>query len=292
MTISRGFVPGVLLLLTACGSGGGGPTGGPAQDDAAVSKGVVDYFQKTVTTPGLAFKVTKLEDSEIPGWRKGNLEVSLGQQTQNVAFYVSRDGHYLFRGDAIDLTVDPLKQVRDKIKLDGAPSRGPTDATVTIIEYSDFQCSFCARIYTTVETQVLKEYGAKVRFVFKNYPLTAVHPWAEDAAVVAACAFRQGNDQFWTMYNGLYSKQSEITKDNLAAKAAEIAESGGIDVAKLKECIDGKQSLDAVKADAGEATALGVNAAPTFFVNGRRLSGTMTYENFKQLIDQELGAKG
>ena len=80
MTISRGFVPGVLLLLVACGSGGGGPTGGPAKDDAAVSKGVVDYFQKTVTTPGLAFKVTKLEDSEIPGWRKGNLEVSLGQQ--------------------------------------------------------------------------------------------------------------------------------------------------------------------------------------------------------------------
>src|SRR5437773_1519155 len=164
MTISRGFVPGVLLLFVACGSGGVGPTG------------------------------------------------------------------------------------------------GPTDATVTIIEYSDFQCSFCARIYTTVETQVLKEYGAKVRFVFKNYPLTAVHPWAEDAAVVAACAFRQGNDPFWTMYNGLYSKQSEITKDNLAAKAAEIAESGGIDVAKLKECIDGKQSLDAVKADAGEARALGPQA--------------------------------
>src|SRR5437899_11780979 len=122
MTISRGFVPGVLLLHIACGSGGGGPTGGPAKDDAAVSKGVVDYFQKTVTTPGLAFKVTKLEDSEIPGWRKGNLEVSLGQQTQNVAFYVSRDGHYLFRGDAVDLTADPRKLVRPKLQVHGEPS--------------------------------------------------------------------------------------------------------------------------------------------------------------------------
>src|SRR5262249_25662162 len=155
-----------------------------------------------------------------------------------------RDGHWLFRSDAIDLTVDPLKQVRDRIKLDGAPARGPADAPVTIVEYSDFQCSFCARIYTTLETQVLKDYGNKVRFIFMNDPRTAGLPLAEDAAIVAACAFRQGNDQFWSMYNGLYANQGDVTKDNLSAKAAEIAQSAGLDVAKLKECIDGKQSLD------------------------------------------------
>src|SRR5437870_9650021 len=276
------------VLLAAGCAGGGGPTA----SDEAVSQRVVDYFQKTVTTPGLSFKVTKVEDSDIPGWRKGNLEVSLGQQTQNVAFYVSRDGRYLFRGDAVDLTIDPLKQVRDKIKLDGEPSRGPTDAKVTIVEYSDFQCPFCSRVYTTVETQVLKEYGDKVRFIFKNYPFTSIHPWAEDAAVASECGFQQGNDQFWTMYNGLFSKQGEINKDNLAAKAAEIAEAGGLDVAKFKECLEGKKSLDAVKADESEATALGVNSTPTFFVNGRRLSGAQTYEGCKQLIDQELAAKG
>src|SRR5207249_1963530 len=162
MTFLRHFTPLILLLAAACGRGGAGGGGGPAANDAAVSQRVVDYFQKTVTTPGLTFKVTKVEDSEIPDWRKGNLEVSLGQQTQNVAFYVSRDGRYLFRGDAVDLTVDPLKLVRDKIKLDGEPSRGPADAKVTIVEYSDFQCPFCSRVYTTVESQVLKEYGDKV----------------------------------------------------------------------------------------------------------------------------------
>ncbi|TMB45465.1 MAG: hypothetical protein E6J55_05990 [Deltaproteobacteria bacterium] len=292
MTFLRHFTPLILLLAAACGRGGAGGGGGPAANDAAVSQRVVDYFQKTVTTPGLTFKVTKVEDSEIPDWRKGNLEVSLGQQTQNVAFYVSRDGRYLFRGDAVDLTVDPLKLVRDKIKLDGEPSRGPADAKVTIVEYSDFQCPFCSRVYTTVESQVLKEYGDKVRFVFKNYPLTSIHSWAEDAAVASECGFQQGNDQFWTMYNGLFSKQGEINKDNLAGKAAEIAEAGGLDVAKFKECLEGKKSLDAVKADESEATALGVNSTPTFFVNGRRLSGAQTYEGFKQLIDQELGAKG
>jgi protein-disulfide isomerase len=276
-------------VILAAGCGGGG---GPAASDETVSQRVVDYFQKTVTTPGLTFKVTKVEDSEIPGWRKGSLEVSLGQQTQNVGFYISRDGKYLFRGDAADLTIDPLQQVMNKMDLKNQPERGPKDAKVTIVEYSDFQCPFCARVYTTLEQQVLKDYGDKVRFIYKNFPLSSIHPWAEDGAVASECGFQQGNDQFWAMYNGLFSKQGEITKDNLRDKVTEIAQGAGMDVAKFQECFDGKKTLDAVKADQSEGTALGVNSTPTFFVNGRRLSGAQTPENFKQLIDESLGAKG
>lgn len=276
-----------VLLVLAAGCGGKGPEA-PAASDADISKRVVDYFQKTVTTPGLTFKVTKMEDAEVPGWRKGNLEVALADQTQNVAFYVSRDGRHLFRGDAVDLTVDPLQQVISKISLEGQPERGPKDAAVTIVEYSDFQCPFCARAYTTIETQILKEYGDKVRFVFKNFPLSSIHPWAEDGAVASECAFQQGNDQFWAMYNGLFSKQGEITKENVKEKASEIASGSGLDAERFKECLEGKKSLDAVKADESEAAALGVNSTPTFFINGRRLSGAQTYESFKQLIDQEL----
>jgi len=276
-------------MILAAGCGGGG---GPTASDETVSQRVVDYFQKTVTTPGLTFKVTKVEDSEIPGWRKGSLEVALGQQTQNVGFYISRDGKYLFRGDAADLTIDPLQQVMNKMDLKNQPERGPKDAKVTIVEYSDFECPFCARVYTTLEQQVLKDYGDKVRFIYKNFPLSSIHPWAEDGAVASECGFQQGNDQFWAMYNGLFSKQGEITKDNLRDKVTEIAQGAGMDVAKFQECFDGKKTLDAVKADQNEGTALGVNSTPTFFVNGRRLSGAQTPENFKQLIDQELGAKG
>src|SRR6185503_4140123 len=192
-SLQRFSLVSVVVVLVACG-GAGGPGAGPAASDDTISQRVIDYFQKTVTTPGLTFKVTKMEDSEVPGWRKGNLEVSLGQQTQNIAFYVSRDGKYLFRGDAVDLSVDPLKQVMSKIKLDDQPERGPKDAKVTIVEYSDFQCPFCARAYTTFEQEVMKDYGDKVRFVFKNFPLTSIHPWAEDAALASECAFQQGND--------------------------------------------------------------------------------------------------
>ena len=138
---------------------------------------------------------------------------------------------------------------------------------------------------------MLKDYGDKVRFVFKNFPLP-MHPWAQDGAVAAACAFQQGNDKFWPMYNGLFSKQNEITKENLKDRASDVAKDGGLDVARFQECFDGKQSKDAVEADVKEATALGVNSTPTFFINGRKVSGALTPNDFKQAIDKELAAKG
>jgi len=278
----------VLLLAIGCQET---PKAGPAADDATIERRVVDYFHKTVTQPGLAFEVTKLEDSELPGWRKGTLKVSQGQQSQDVPFQVTRDGHYMYRGDVVDLTMDPVQEVVKKLKLDGAPSRGPAGARVTIVEYADFQCPFCGRAYQTIENQVLKEYGDRVRFVFKNFPLTAIHPWAEDAAIASRCAYQQDHDKFWPVYRGLFEKQGTITRDNFQATATALATDAGLDATQFGACLDGKATLDAVKADQVEATSLSVNSTPTFFVNGRRLTGAQTYDSFKQMIEQELGGK-
>jgi protein-disulfide isomerase len=277
-----------IVLAAACGGGGGG---GPAASDELITQRVIDYFQKTVTNPGLTFKVTGIEDSEIPGWRRGSLDVALGQQTQQVAFYVSRDGRYMLRGEVADISVDPLEAIMKKIALEAQPERGPRDSKVTIVEYSDFQCPFCARAYTTIE-EVLKDYGDRVRFVFKNLPLANIHPWAEDAALASECAFLQGNERFWKMYDGLFAKQGEIKKENLKEKASAIATDAGMDVPAFQECLDGRKTLAAVKADESEAAALGVNSTPTFFINGRRVPGAQSKDGFKQLIDQELAGKG
>jgi protein-disulfide isomerase len=127
-----------------------------------------------------------------------------------------------------------------------------------------------------------------VRFVFKQIPLTQIHPWAEDAAVASECALQQGNDQFWKLYDGLFSAQNDITKENLTAKTQDLATAAGMDAAKLEECLEGKKTLDAVKADQSEAAAVGVNSTPTFFVNGRRVQGAQSADSFKQAIDQAL----
>jgi len=293
MLFSRRGLPAVLLLLPlAIGCGGtGGGGGGPAASDDTISSRVVDYFGKAVSTPGVTFKVIKIEPAEIPGWKKGHLEAALGEQKQDVPFYVSNDGRYLFRSDVVDLTIDPFQAVMQKIKLDGAPSRGPADAKVTVVEFSDFECPFCARAWEIFEKEVYPQYGDKVRFVFKQMPLTQIHPFSEDAAVASMCALQQGNDQFWKLYNGLFAAQNELTKENLPAKVEEIATAAGLDVPKLKECLASRKSIDAVRADQQEAAAVGVNSTPTFFVNGRRVQGAQDANAFKQALDQALGAK-
>lgn len=276
-----------LLVLGACG-GPGEETGQP--DDATVSHRVVEHFRKTVTTPGLTFRVLRLADAEIPGWRKGALQVALGDQTEDVIFYVTRDGRWLFRGNAVDLTVDPLLDIQRRIAVTGEPARGPANAPVTLVEYSDFQCPFCARLYETLERDVLPRYGDRVRFVYKHQPLSNIHPWAEDAAIAAECAGRQGPDRFWAMYRGLFERQKDLTVDNLPTQVADIGRAAGMDTGQLSACVAARETRDQVRAEAAEADALGVTSTPTFFVNGRRLTGAQTAEVLRGLIDEELAA--
>jgi protein-disulfide isomerase len=283
-----------LAFLVACGGGGstGGSSGGATAskpDADAVKKNVIEYFQKAVDTPGVTFEVTTLEDAEFPGWQKGNLQAKLGDQKQDVFFYITNDGKWLFRGEALDITVDPRDAIMQRISFDKEPSRGPADAKVTIVEWSDFECPFCGRAHDIVEKEVLPGYEGKVRFVFKQLPLTQIHPWAEPAAIATECAFQQGNDQFWKLYTALFTHQKDINKDNVWAKVEEYAkEAGDIDVAKLKSCYDARETLAAVEKDVKEAAEIGITSTPAFIINGRRVNGAQSAEAFKQIIDQEL----
>ena len=296
MRTARGLLVLLAASALAIGCGGGGDhqaaPGGPSANDAAINDRVVGYFQRAIDTPGVAFKVTSLApDSPIPGFRSGKLEASLGEQKQEVGFLVSSDGRWLFRGDPVDLTVDPRKAIMDKISLADQPTRGPADAKVTIVEYSDFQCPYCGRAWELLEKEVLPKYGDKVRFVFKQMPLVQIHPWAEGAAIASECAYQQGNDAFWALYNGLFSQQASITPENLREKVESIASGAkGVDVTKLLACFDGRSTLAAVQADMKEAADAGVNSTPTFIINGRRVSGAQDAAQFGKIIDDELAA--
>jgi protein-disulfide isomerase len=284
-----GFGPLAALALGATLAAGCGDGRGAAVDDETLSKRVVTYYEKTITQPGVGVRLVDIREADIPGWRKANVEASLGGQTRKVPILVSSDGRFMMQGEVVDLTVDPLEAVMGKIAMDDQPVRGPADAKVTIVEYSDFQCPFCRGVYETLENQVLKEYGDKVRFFFKHFPLTSIHPWAEDAALATECAYLQGNDAFWKLYDGLFRRQAEITRDNLRDKVLELAAASGLDTERLGQCYDSREALARVKADIEEATTLGVNSTPTFFVNGRRLTGAQTFESFKTIIEQQLG---
>jgi protein-disulfide isomerase len=282
----------VLLALAVAGCQGSTGTSPAPQakvaDKEEVSRRVGEYFGKSVT-PGVTLRVTDLAPAEVPGWSKGTLEVTAAGNTQNMSFLVSQDGRYFISGEVVDLTADPLQAVMKKIDLKGEPARGPADAKVTIVEYSDFQCPFCSRGYQILEEQVLPEYKDKVKFYFKNLPLKSIHPWAEGAAIAARCAEQQSAEGFWSFYHALFKNQRDINQDNLKDKVTQFAKDAHLDEAKFAQCFSTKAPQADIDRDVEEATAVGASSTPTFFINGRRLEGAQPFENFKAIIDQELG---
>jgi len=247
------------------------------------------YRKKNNVPPAQAVTVTDLKDSPIKGAKQGVLQVGTAPQVRQVPFTMSADGRYILFAAADDITVDPSKAVMSKINIKDEPFRGNKDAKVTIVEYSDFQCPFCAKGYTTLEQQVMKDYGDKVKFVFKDYPLP-FHPWAEPAAIAAECAKQQKVDAFWKMYHGFFDNQKDVNPTNVKDKAWEFVSDQGLDKAKFDDCYDNKKTQPGVKADVAEGQSVGVTGTPSFVINGRLLVGAQPYEQFKAVIDDELAS--
>ena len=257
---------------------------------AADNDQVIKYYRKKNNLPpAQKVALTGVKDSTIKGAKDGTLEIGEGAAVQKVTVTMSPDGRYVVFGQVEDVTVDPSKAVMEKISLTGEPFKGGAAAKVTIVEYSDFQCPFCSKGYATIENQVLKEYGDKVRFYYKNYPLP-FHPWAEPGAVAVECAKEQKPEAYWKLYSSLFENQAQITPDSLKEKATGYLAGTGIDMAKWNDCFDNKKTLAKVKAQMQEGASVGVRGTPGFIVNGRLISGAQPFEAFKNVIDDELAS--
>ncbi|HEY3352496.1 MAG TPA: thioredoxin domain-containing protein [Polyangia bacterium] len=174
---------------------------------------------------------------------------------------------------------------RVAVDVGNAPAQGPKNAKVTIVLFSDFQCPFCSRVVPTIH-QLMKEYPGKVRFAFKQYPLP-MHPQAPLASEASLAANAQG--KFWEMHDKLFENQKALDRPSIEKYAQEL----GLDLAKFKADLDSKKFEAQVKADMEYGSKLGRFGTPTFFINGRKVSGALPFESFKQIVDEELkgGAK-
>jgi protein-disulfide isomerase len=163
------------------------------------------------------------------------------------------------------------------------PSKGPEDAPVTIVEFSDFQCPYCVRAEESVK-QVLAAYPDKVRLVYRDYPLPG-HALAPKASEAAHCAGDQG--KYWEMHDRLFASEGKLEVEKLKGYAKDV----GLDAAKFDKCLDSgeKAQVVAFHKKAGEDAS--VNGTPAFFINGRLVSGAQSVETFKQIIDAELKEK-
>jgi protein-disulfide isomerase len=177
-----------------------------------------------------------------------------------------------------------LEPFRMKVETTGSPSLGPVNAPVKIVEFSDFQCPYCSRLSTTLEA-VLAKYGKEVQLVYRHFPLSDIHPYAEKAAEASICAADQGH--FWEMSHLLFQSQNQLTDEDLKAKAAKL----NLDSNAFVQCLSSGKNNSKVTQDFNDGIRLGVGSTPSLFINGRFLSGVAQLADISRIIDEEVQKK-
>jgi len=194
-------------------------------------------------------------------------------------------------GQFIDTSMEPWGRVNmGAVSLDDRPTQGPANAPVTIVEFADFECPFCAHAFSVIETLVNTTYKDKVKVIFKAYPLN-VHPWAIKSAEAAECARLQNPAAFWDFARYFYTNQGTINVSNLQDNVKKLAKQQKLDEPSLKACMDSPQTEARIKQDQLDGNTIHVSSTPTFFVNGIPIVGLPDNKILEFVINSELAGK-
>jgi protein-disulfide isomerase len=247
----------------------------------------------TLVEKEITAKIPSVSEPDVAAWYQANQSrlqgAPIDQVRAPIRAYLTQERMQTVRRQYLDtlkaktavrVTLDPPRQ---SVAAADSPSRGPANAPVELIEFSDFQCPFCMRANPAVQ-QVLTTYGDRIHFVYRHYPLPN-HPNARPAAEASACAAEQG--KFWPYFDRLFENQSRLTDGDLKQHASEL----GLDTGKFNACVDTRKFKSLVEGDMRAGEEAGVNGTPAFFINGRMLSGAQPFEAFKRIIDEELELK-
>jgi len=227
-----------------------------------------------------------------------DLPVTVGHagHTQGIDYLISTDNKKLARLNTFDLTKEPGSD----IDVANRPIRGNPGAKVTVINFDDLECPYCARMHQEIFPGTAARYKDTVRFIYKDNPLVAIHPWAMHAAVDSNCLAAQSHEVYWTYVDYLHTHGDEITgADRDPAKSFETLDRvarqeailGKLDETKLNACL-AKQDETQVNASVKEAEDLGLTGTPELYINGERVNGAVAQESLWQAIDRALRAQG
>ncbi len=173
---------------------------------------------------------------------------------------------------------------RVAVPIDNSPTLGPDTAPVTLVEFGEYQCPFCKRFHDQVLPALLKQYDGKLRFVFRSYPVRAIHVYAESAAEAARCARDQ--QKFWEYQDLLFQDTQRLARTDLLAYAGQVR----LDMKQFQDCLESGRHAPDVERDYQAGVTLGVSGTPTFFINGRLLTGAQPLAVFTAVIDAERSA--
>ena len=285
------------LLAVSLAAGCRAQSTPPTPDDAALNRRIEVMVRSQFNVPQ-DFDVTlgARKPSQVPGYQTLPITIARGAKTVVVDFLISDDNKTLAKLDTFDITKDPAFN----IDVNGRPIRGNPAAKVTVVNFDDLECPYCARMHQTFFPSTLERYKGLVRFIYKDDPLVEIHPWAMHAAVDANCLAAQSGQVYWTYVDYLHAHGDEVNgQDRDIAKsflaldriARQQATIGNLDQDKLNTCI-ANQNESGIRASAAQADALGIDGTPAMFVNGERIVGLVPQEQLWMVIDRALRAAG
>ena len=251
--------------------------------------------------PNVEITIGATSKSDFPGYENLPLTFASHGKQSVVNFLLSSDGNTVARLEKFDISHNPA----DTLSIQNRPMRGAADAKVTIVNFDDLECPYCARMHAQLFPATLDHYKGLVKFVYKDYPLVEIHPWAMRSAVDSGCIAEQNGDAYWRFVDYVHEHASEVAgtgKDaagaakneaakNLDKMAHDEGERSKLDESRLDACI-AKQDESAVRASMKQGDSLGVNGTPTMFINGERVSGVMPEEQLHTAIDRALREAG
>lgn len=168
-------------------------------------------------------------------------------------------------------------------------SYGPANASVTLIEYADFQCPACGAYHPLLK-KLLADFNGKIRFVYRFFPLTTIHPHALEAAEAAYAAGLQG--KFWQLHDMLYEKQSAwVDSNNVSPIFDSYAQALNLNIDKFKQDKNADSTRNAIMDEENKGVSIGIDSTPTFFINGKHISNPQSYQQFRDLISSQLHVK-
>jgi protein-disulfide isomerase len=284
----------ILVLLLICL--GCSAQSAPDSVDLRIERQVRSYYS---IPADVKIEVSAPKPSEFPNFDALTITFDRGERKQNFEFLLSKDGKTLIRLTRFDLNQDPYAELMRKINVSGRPTRGNQKAKVVAVNYDDFECPFCSHMHQTLFPELLKEYGDRVEFIYKDFPLVEIHPWAMHAAVDANCVAAQSPEAYWDFADYLHANQQSVNK--VKDREAEFSEldrvamlqgqQHSLDTGRLQSCIKA-QNDEAVKASMKEGETLGVEATPTLFVNGEKLDGARPIAELRAVFDRALEQAG
>lgn len=187
-------------------------------------------------------------------------------------------------GQVVEAPTAQPQFTRYDIPTEGYPSLGPDNAPITIVEFSDFQCPFCRRFHDDTYQALLDAYPNQIRFVYRNLPLTSIHPAAMPSAIASLCADDQ--NAYWDFHEKLFSSET-LDEPTFIQYAADL----NLNVDEFTACLSSGKHDDFIQKDMDFSLNLGVQSTPTFFVNGLAIVGAQPLSSFQQLIDKELAGE-